>query len=394
MSTQAIVSRAFDVFQADVRSPPPLTLRGGNAVDSYDQPRPFDPIQDEPTDAYFEGFAFWGLGYLDARSWRHYLPRLIDYAFRHPNDPAMVSEALMRSLRPPDRYPPRLATLTTDQESVVREFLERVALHGAVPHLQADAQQALEEWWLPDARCRPTALEIAALRAGPVVLRVVEGDVYRLSLPETFTGSGVRVIPEESRRVQTWGGYLCGDAPTSVAVNVTPLAMLLLTDAVRTRSQLFRDTVSPRPDAVPGSPRAERLEGLTHGDGPTEPQTLVMIFATTLNEVARSPSPLPFDSEPTGARIFRICCRSARWCNPVRRAGCHYKGRREESRGCARPGATSGRRRSGYAIEGAILLTNAGLGETSYSHLEPNRVLHTIDVGRYHAGRVLQGRCL
>lgn len=99
------VSRAFEVFRADVGSPPPLTLRGGNAVDSYSQPGPFDPVQDEPTDAYFEGFAFWGLGYLDARSWRHYLPRLIDYAFRRPNDPAMVSEALMRSLRPPDRYP-------------------------------------------------------------------------------------------------------------------------------------------------------------------------------------------------------------------------------------------------------------------------------------------------
>jgi hypothetical protein len=56
---------------------------GENAVDSYDHPRPFDAVQDEPTDAYFEGFAFWGLGYLDARSWRHYLPRLMAYAFKH-----------------------------------------------------------------------------------------------------------------------------------------------------------------------------------------------------------------------------------------------------------------------------------------------------------------------
>ena len=286
MSTETIVSRAFDVFEADVRSPPPLTLRGGNAVDSYDQPRPFDPVQDEPNDAYFEGFAFWGLGYLDARSWRHYLPRLIAYAFRHPNDPAMVTEALVRSLRPPDRYPPRLATLTADQESVLRGFLEQVALHGAVPHLQADAQQALEEWWLADARCRPTPLEIAARRAGPVVLRVVEGDIYRLSVPETFTGSGVRVIPEESRSVQTWGGYLCGDAHTMVAVNVTPRAMWSLTDLVRTRSKLFRKTVSPRSVGVPGSSRAERLEGLTHGDSPAESQTLVMIFATALDEIA------------------------------------------------------------------------------------------------------------
>ena len=286
MSTEAIVRRAFDVFQADVRSPPPLTIRGGNAVDGYAQPPPFDPVQDEPNDAYLEGFAFWGLGYLDARSWRHYLPRLIEYAFSHPADPAMVTEALMRSLRPPDRYPPRLATLTADQESVVRRFLEQVALNGAVPHLQADAQQALEEWWLPDARCRPTALEIAARRADPVVLRVVDGDVYRLSVPETFSGSGVRVIPEESRCVQTWGGYLCGDAHTIVAVNVTPRAMWSLADLVRTRSRLFQETVSPRSVAVPGSPRAERLDGLTHGDSPAESQTLVMIFATAVDTVA------------------------------------------------------------------------------------------------------------
>jgi len=286
MSTETIVSRAFDVFRVDVGSPPPLTLRGGNAVDSYDQPRPFDPVQDEPTDAYFEGFAFWGLGYLDACSWRHYLPRLIDYALRHPNDAAMVGEALMRSLRPPDRYPPRLTTLIADQESVVREFLEQVALGGAIPHLQTEAQQALEEWWLPDARCRPTALEIAALRARSVADRVVEGDVYRLSVPETFTGSDVRVIPEESRRVQTWGGYLCGDAHTVVAVNVTPLAMRSLKDSVRRRSTLFRETVSPRLVAIPGSPHAERVDGLTSGDSPIEPQTLVMIFATARDELA------------------------------------------------------------------------------------------------------------
>lgn len=285
MSTETIVSRAFHVFQADIRSPPPLTLRGGNAVDNYDQPRPFDPVQDEPTDAYLEGFAFWGLAYLDARSWCHYLPRLIDYAFRHPDDFAMVSEALIRSLRPPDRYPPRLATLTADQESVVRGFLEQVALRGAIPHLQAEAQQALEEWWLPDARCRPTALDIAALRAKPVAVRVVEGDVYRLSVPETFTGSGVRVIPEESRRVQTWGGYLCGDAHTMIAVNVTPLSMRSLADSVRARATLFRDTVSPRVVAVFGSPHAQRLDGLTHGESPLEPQTLVMVFATARDDL-------------------------------------------------------------------------------------------------------------
>ena len=285
MSTASIVSRAFEAFRTDAATPPPLTLRGANAVDSYNQPMPFNPAEDEPTDAYLEGFAFWGLGYLDARSWRHYLPRLIDYAFRRPNDPAMVTEALVRSLRPPDRYPPRLASLSAAQEDVVRTFLEQAALGDAIPHVQAEAQQALEEWWLPKARCRPTAQETAALRAAPVAYRVVGDDVYRLSVPETFTASGVRAISEESRVVQTWGGLLCGDAHTVVAVNVTPLHVRSLADSVRARATLFRDPVHPRSIVVPGSLRAERLDGLTHGDSPAEPQTLTMVFAIAREEL-------------------------------------------------------------------------------------------------------------
>jgi hypothetical protein len=285
MSAAEIVIRAFEVFRSDAETPPPLSLRGGNEVDGYKEPTPFDPAEDDPTDAYLEGFAFWGVGYLDARSWRHYLPRLIDYAFRHTDDPAMVTEALVRSLRPPDRYPPRLATLTADQEDVVRAFLEQAALADAMPHVQADAQQALEEWWLPNARSRPTAQEIADLRARPVADREVAGDVYRLRVPETFTGSGVRAIPEESRRVETWGGYLCGDAQTVVAVNVTPLDVRPLDDSVRMRGVLFRDTVSTRSIAVPGSERAERLDGLTRGDSPAEPQTMTIVFAIAGDEL-------------------------------------------------------------------------------------------------------------
>jgi Family of unknown function (DUF6714) len=285
MSVASIVNRAYEVFQTDDADPPPLTLRGANAVDSYSQPMPFSPAEDEPTDAYLEGFAFWGLGYLDGRSWRHYLPRLIDYAFRHPDDPAMVTEALVRSLRPPDRYPPRLATLNADQEDVVRMFLEQAAIGDAIPHVQGEAQQALEEWWLPNPRCRPTADDIAALRAAPVNHRGVAGDVYRLSVPDTFTASGMRAIPEESRRVQTWGGYLCGDAHTIVAVNVTPLHVRSLADSVRARATLFRGPVSPRAIVVPGSPRAERFDGRTHGESPAEPQTLVMVFAVARDEL-------------------------------------------------------------------------------------------------------------
>ena len=285
MTRASIVSRAFEVFRADAAAAPPLTLRGANAVDSYARPMPFDPAEDEPTDAYLEGYAFWGVGYLDARSWRHYVPRLIDYAFRNPDDPAMVTEALVRSLRPPDRYPPRLAALSADQEDVVRTFLEQAALGDAVPHLQPEAQQALEEWWLPNARCRPTAEQTAALRAAPVAYRLVSGDVYRLSVPETFSDSGVRAIPTEARRVQTWGGYLCGDAHTVVAVNATPLRVRSPTDAVRAHAASFRDPVSAQPIVVRGSSRAERLDGLTHGDSPAEPNTLVMVFAVAGDEL-------------------------------------------------------------------------------------------------------------
>jgi hypothetical protein len=149
--------------------------------------------------------------------------------------------AIAASSRP---IPARLGTLGAGQEGVVRSFLEQVALSDALPHVQADAQQALEEWWLPNARSRPTAQEIAALRAAPVAHRVVVGDVYRLSVPDNFTGSGARTIPQESRRVQTWGGYLCGDAHTVVAVNVTPLDGRPLAESVR------YDVVSPDPVAA------------------------------------------------------------------------------------------------------------------------------------------------
>jgi hypothetical protein len=285
MNTASIVTRAFEVFRADATAPPPFTLRGANAVDSYDLPMPFDPAEDEPTDAYLERFAFWGLGYLDARSWRHYLPRLIDYAFRCPNDPAMVTEALVRSLRPPDRYPPRLGALSAGQEDVVRSFLEQVALGDALPHVRADAQQALEEWWLPNARSRPTAQEIADLRAAPVAHRVVGGDVYRLSVPDTFMDSGARTIPQESRRVQTWGGYLCGDAHTVVAVNVTPHDGQSRPESVRARTTFFRQTQSRQSVVVPGSPRAERLNGVAQVGSPAELQTLAMVFAMARDEL-------------------------------------------------------------------------------------------------------------
>lgn len=281
-----IVRSAFEAFRADAETVPPLTLRGGNAVDSYDDAEPFDPVRDEPTDAYIEGFAFWGLGYLDAQSWRHYLPRLISYALRHLDDPAMAVEALIRSLRPPDRYPPRLATLTTEQETVVVAFLETLALGEASGHIQADAQQALEEWWLPDARHRPRPEDVAALRSTPVTYRVVERARYRVMLPADFTSSGARHIAEESRIVEVWRGTLCGDVPTIVAVNITPLAGRHLRQVMkRAAAGLRAASAEPRPFRVPGATRSERLDGLTRGDSPTEPERIMIVAAVTGQEV-------------------------------------------------------------------------------------------------------------
>ena len=116
--TQKLARRAFDVFQADLAVVPSTTLRSADAIDSYAPPIPYDPVLDEPTDAYLERYTFWGQTFLDAASWRHYLPRWIDYAVRHATDrTTTVVDGLLASLRPPDREPPRLASLTAEQEA-------------------------------------------------------------------------------------------------------------------------------------------------------------------------------------------------------------------------------------------------------------------------------------
>ncbi len=145
--------RAREVFRVDVDSAPPMTLRGGNEVDSYNSASTPDPILDALTDTYLEAYAFWGLGHLDTVSWRYYLPHLIDYSLRHMDDPKMAVEGLLHNLRPPDRDPPRLASLTAEQEAVITAFLEDVAFSEDSANKDF-AMQVLEEWWLPDALFR------------------------------------------------------------------------------------------------------------------------------------------------------------------------------------------------------------------------------------------------
>jgi hypothetical protein len=151
-----IVRRAFEVFRADLAAIPPTTLRSADAIDSYDAPIPYDPKLDEPTDSYLERYTFWGQTFLDPASWRHYLPRWIEYAARHAADRStMVVDGLLASLRPPDREPPRLASLSSEQEAVVASFLRYAASSGDAVYDADMAQQVLEEWWVPNAHYRP-----------------------------------------------------------------------------------------------------------------------------------------------------------------------------------------------------------------------------------------------
>jgi hypothetical protein len=152
-SRAEINRRVREAFQADALSVPRMTLRGGYAEDCYEFVPPPDPVLDALTDAYLEAYTFWGLAYLDPASWRHYLPHLIDYAFRHLEDPKMVVEGLLHNLRPPDREPPCLASLNPEQEAVIVAFLEDLAFSEDSAN-QDFAQQVLEEGWLPNALYR------------------------------------------------------------------------------------------------------------------------------------------------------------------------------------------------------------------------------------------------
>lgn len=146
--------RARAAFHGDAQAVPRMTLRGGYAEDSYEVAPAPDPELDKPTDAYLETCTFWGLAYLDAASWRHYLPHLIAYTFRYMDDPGMAVEGLLHNLRPPDREPPRLASLSAEQEAVVAAFLEEVAFSADSANRDF-ALQVLEEWWIPGALYRP-----------------------------------------------------------------------------------------------------------------------------------------------------------------------------------------------------------------------------------------------
>jgi len=283
MDQLELVRKARDAFRDDLASPPALTLRGANAVDSYDRPEPFDASVDDATDEYLEGHAFWAMPYLDAGSWRHYLPRLIEYALAHPADPAMVVEGTVRSLRPPDRMPARLTTLSPAQEEVIVAFLERLALDGEEGSTRDDARLALEEWWLPGAHLRAAASLAKGMRA-PTEYREAGGGPYRLSLPTTLEGGGVHVVASEHRTVEVWRGMVCGDAPADVIVNVHALTHRTWGEA----EESARRWLGPASRAwiyVQGARQAIRLDGSTFRYSPAEPERTTMVIAMSAAEV-------------------------------------------------------------------------------------------------------------
>ncbi len=144
-----LIADIFAAFSAEASAFPAMTLRGGDAVDAYQDAPPFDVLVDAISDEYLEAHP-WGSGYLDAASWRHYLPFMMEFALRHLTEASDVIDALLTSFRPPDRDPPRLGSLTKPQETAVLRFLDVLAYSADSANVDL-ASQVLAEWWTPGA---------------------------------------------------------------------------------------------------------------------------------------------------------------------------------------------------------------------------------------------------
>jgi hypothetical protein len=147
MTHTDLIADIFAAFAAEGTTFPAMTLRGGDALDQHQPPPPFDVLVDAISDETLEAHP-WGSGYLDAGSWRHYLPFMMEYALRRIAQASDVTDALLTSLRPPDRTPPRLGSLTKAQETAVLRFLDVMA-YGADSASRDLAAVVLSEWWTP-----------------------------------------------------------------------------------------------------------------------------------------------------------------------------------------------------------------------------------------------------
>ena len=124
--TNDLIAHLKVAFAADLECPPRMTLRSGDSVDSFGVKQPHHVESDVVTDRYLSRYA-WGMAHLDAESWRHYLPAFAAFALRNLQSNEVVVTAFIQSLRPPDRDPPRLASLNATQQSVMKDVLEVLA---------------------------------------------------------------------------------------------------------------------------------------------------------------------------------------------------------------------------------------------------------------------------
>jgi hypothetical protein len=144
-----LIADVFAAFSAEGTAFPTMTLRGGDALDVDKPVPPFDVLVDAVSDETLEAHP-WGSGYLDATSWRHYLPFMMEYALRYISERSDVTDALLTSFRPPDREPPRLGSLSKPQETAVLRFLDVMAYSEASASMDL-AALVLSEWWTPGA---------------------------------------------------------------------------------------------------------------------------------------------------------------------------------------------------------------------------------------------------
>ena len=149
MSHDDLIADIFAAFSTESTAFPAMTLRGGDALELDKPAPPFDVVADAVDDEYLEAHP-WGSGYLDATSWRHYLPFMMSYALRHVAERSDVTDALLTSLRPPERTPPRLGSLSKTQETAVLRFLDVLA-YSAQSASTDLAALALAQWWTPGA---------------------------------------------------------------------------------------------------------------------------------------------------------------------------------------------------------------------------------------------------
>ncbi len=129
---EAKIAAAFEV---ELARPPFMSLRGASEADLGRPAPPFEPELDGPSVAYLERHAY-DLPFLDAESWRNYLPRLLTLAVAHIASASNAVDGLLGSLRPPDHAPPRLASLSAKQEAAVVAVLEALAFNEGSAHSQ------------------------------------------------------------------------------------------------------------------------------------------------------------------------------------------------------------------------------------------------------------------